>query len=237
MIYSVDLTGFSCLLSWSPRAAVTARERPATQLQAEDRMRSPCPLQPATLASPLQGAHCCSALQVPSEHPFSALSPQPCQCGERITWHRIPLRDPHDACKTLHNRNSSSVPGGSSGGEAGSFPQMCLPQVCPVTPNATRARSLPLGDCPTAQFSRQPGGFQKYIVHVHEQRRTKPTPAHRLSAGLSGLLHTTSSRGYQRGMTLPVAGPHFCKHGPKNPISILFFSSSEQRPRALPQEN
>lgn len=106
MIYSIDLTGFSCLLSWSPRAAVTARERPSTQLQAEDRMRSPCPLQRATLASPPQGAHCCSASQVPTKHPSSALSLHSCHCGEGTTWHGIPLPDtpPKDACESMRNQ-------------------------------------------------------------------------------------------------------------------------------------
>ena len=101
---------------------------------------------------------------------------------------------------------------------------MCPPQVCP---NETRTQSLLLGDCPTAQFSHQPGGFQKCIVHVPEQHRTKPTPAHRLSPGLPGCLHTTSAPGYQRGMTLPASGPPPCKHGPKKkPTSIFFLLQS-----------
>lgn len=95
-----------------------------------------------------------------------------------------------------------------------------MPQVCPVTPNVTRAWPLPLGVCPTARFSHQPRGSQKYIVHIHEQS----TPAHSLSPGLPGLLCTTSAAGYQRGTTLPAAGPPLCKHGPKKPHIIFFFS-------------
>lgn len=104
------------------------------------------------------------------------------------------------------------------------IPQMDSPQVCPVTPNVTWTRSLPLGDCPTAQFSHQPGSFQKYIVHVHEQHRIKPTQAYRPSPDLSGLLCTTSAPGYQRGVTLPAAGPPLCKHGPKKTHHFFFFS-------------
>lgn len=70
------------------------------QLQAADRMRSPCPLQQGTLVSPSQGTYCCSALQVPSKHCCSALSLHLCQGGEGITWHRTlykALRVPAEA--------------------------------------------------------------------------------------------------------------------------------------------
>lgn len=70
-VYSMDLSAFSCLLPCSPRAAVAAKERPARQLEAADRIRSPCPL-PAT--SPelelRQGAHGSSTMQAPRQCPL-----------------------------------------------------------------------------------------------------------------------------------------------------------------------
>lgn len=144
-------------------------------------------------------------------------------------------RMPAKACAI---ENSGAAPGGSWGGEAGSLPQTSSPQVCPVTPNVTSTWSLPLGNCSTAQFSHQPGSFQKHIAHFHEQHGMKPTPAHRLSPGLSGLLCTTSPSEYQKGTTLPAAGLPLCKHGPKKSHFFFFFPSfSERRPQALPQEN
>lgn len=183
IIYSVDLTGFSnwfllaaflecsgCHHCWGEAipAAAGCRQNEVTQ-----------PPPAATHASPLQGAHSCSTLQVPRDHPFGALSLHPASAGQQ---------EPNTAPLTRSPRCTTTRAALFLEGAGEEKLAQSLKCVLPSHTCVARTQSLPLADSFTAHFFHQPGGFQNYTVHAHEQCKTKPSPANRLSPGLSAVL-------------------------------------------------
>lgn len=73
----------------------------------------------------------------------------------------------------MHNHNCSSLGrelGRSWLSPSGVFASFLTSHTCV----ARTTKSLPLLDSFTEHLFHQPGGFQKYVVHIHDQRKTKP---------------------------------------------------------------